>query len=92
MGNKSITVASRQCGKTDIQTTIIKNMKKNTNKNTDKLPNTNIKVNMPEVKPPRVSTEELNKEVRKFATGAIRDVETDKEDYTETISWTAVPG
>lgn len=28
-------------------------------------------------------------EVRKFETGAIRDVDTTKEDYVETISWTA---
>ena len=27
--------------------------------------------------------------VRKFETGAIRDSDADKEDYTETISWTA---
>lgn len=29
------------------------------------------------------------KEVRTFVTGAIRDSEENKEDYTETISWTA---
>ena len=28
-------------------------------------------------------------EVRSFESGAIRDKETDKEDYTETISWSA---
>lgn len=27
--------------------------------------------------------------MRKFSTNAVRDDETDKEDYTETISWTA---
>lgn len=27
---------------------------------------------------------------RQFKTGAVRDVETDKEDYVETISWTAM--
>jgi hypothetical protein len=29
-------------------------------------------------------------EVRKFTTGAIRDNDSDKEDYIETISWTAM--
>lgn len=28
-----------------------------------------------------------NTGVRKFATGAVRDVDTDKEDYIESISW-----
>lgn len=32
---------------------------------------------------------EEKKEVRQFQTGAIRDLEEGKEDYTETISWTA---
>jgi hypothetical protein len=32
---------------------------------------------------------EKNSEVRKFASGAIRDQDDSKEDYSETISWTA---
>ena len=32
----------------------------------------------------------MGNDVRKFKTGAIRDSEEDKEDYTETISWTAL--
>lgn len=35
-----------------------------------------------------IVTEEEDK-IRKFGTGAIRDSENGKEDYTETISWTA---
>lgn len=31
----------------------------------------------------------MSKKTRNFETGAVRDLETDKEDYTETISWTA---
>lgn len=31
----------------------------------------------------------FNPDVRSFGSGAIRDRETDKEDYTETISWAA---
>ncbi len=33
--------------------------------------------------------EEETKQVREFSTGAIRDKEDGKEDYIETISWTA---
>ena len=31
----------------------------------------------------------MKKQIRKFETGAIRDSEIEKEDYIETISWTA---
>jgi hypothetical protein len=32
----------------------------------------------------------IKKDIREFSTGAIRDTEDDKEDYIETISWTAM--
>ena len=32
----------------------------------------------------------LFKKIRRFATGAIRDNDVEKEDYVETISWTAM--
>lgn len=36
-----------------------------------------------------IQTKIIENEVRKFASGAIRDSEEGKEDYIETISWTA---
>ena len=45
------------------------------------------KKNKEETKVLKDSSKEQSK--RQFSTGAVRDVEDNKEDYTETISWTA---
>lgn len=71
---QTIIRAGRQCGKTETQTILMK-------EKFDKmlqLPKSNANVPTLPAAP-----------VRKFETGAIRDSEEGKEDYIETISWTA---